>query len=91
MSDKDIILPKELLPLSELIAENVHNVWMRTRMEQGWTYGPERNDDLKQHPCLVPYNQLPEEEKIFDRNTSLETLRFIIGHGFEIRKAMNCG
>lgn len=82
-SDK---LPESLLPLAELMAENVHKVWMQTRIEQGWTYGPERDDAEKTHPCLVPYNQLPEEEKVYDRNTSIETLRFIISHGFRIEK-----
>lgn len=79
-------LPKELLPLAEMMAENVHDVWMKTRLEQGWTYGPERNDAEKKHPCLVPYDELPEEEKIYDRNTSIETLKFIIRHGFRIEK-----
>lgn len=84
MNNDDIIIPDELMQLAELMAENVHRVWMQTRLEQGWTYGPARNDELKQHPCLVPYDQLPEEEKIHDRNTSIETLKFIIGHGFKI-------
>ena len=79
-------LPKELLPMVEPMAKHVHDVWMRTRMEQGWTYGKERNDNEKKHPCLVPYEELPEEEKDYDRKTSIETLRFIIGHGFRIEK-----
>lgn len=77
-------LSAELLELAERMAENVHDVWAKTRIEQGWTYGPERNDAKKKHPCLIPYNQLPEEEKVYDRNTSLETLRFIVAEGFEI-------
>ena len=78
-------LPEDLLKLAEQMAENVHEVWAKTRMEQGWTYGLERNDAEKKHPCLVPYDQLPEEEKVYDRNTSLETLKFIINAGFEIK------
>lgn len=35
---------------------------------------------------LVPYDELPEEEKVFDRNTSVETLKFIVGNGYEIKK-----
>lgn len=77
-------LSGELLELAERMAENVHDVWAKTRIEQGWTYGLERNDAEKKHPCLVPYDQLPEEEKVYDRNTSLETLRFIVAEGFEI-------
>lgn len=77
-------LSEELLQLAELMAENVHEVWAQTRLKQGWTYGPERNDAEKKHPRLVPYNQLPDDEKVYDRNTSIETLKFIISRGFEI-------
>lgn len=76
----------DLLQLAERMAENVHDVWAKTRIEQGWTYGPERNDVEKKHPCLIPYDQLPEEEKVYDRNTSIETLKFIINAGFEIKR-----
>jgi len=81
-----VILSDELLELAELMAENVHEVWAATRIAQGWSYGPERNDSEKKHPCLVPYGELPEEEKTYDRNTSIETLKFIIMKGFVIEK-----
>lgn len=77
-------LPEELAPLAEQMAKNVHEIWSQTRIAQGWTYGPERNDAEKKHPCLVPYEQLPEEEKVYDRNTSIETLKFILNAGFVI-------
>ena len=79
-------LSPDLLELAEKMAENVHDVWAKTRIDQGWTYGPERNDAEKKHPCLIPYDQLPEMEKVYDRNTSIETLKFIISNGFEIKK-----
>lgn len=82
----DIQLPTELNTLLETMAKNVHEVWAQTRIEQGWKYGPERDDVKKLHPMLVPYEKLPEEEKIYDRNTCIETLRFIIAAGFEIRE-----
>lgn len=82
----NITLPKELNTLLEAMAKNVHEVWAQTRIEQGWQYGPERNDTEKLHPMLVPYEELPEEEKTYDRNTSHETLRFILAAGFEIKK-----
>ena len=82
----DVVLTDDLLELAEQMAENVHDVWARTRMEQGWTYGPTRDDAARKHPCLVPYGELPEEEKVYDRSTSQETLRFILGHGFRIVK-----
>ena len=84
----DVELPKELVQLSEMIAENVHEVWARDRMNQGWTYGEQRDDKLKQTPCLIPYNELPEEEKEYDRNTSQETLKVILKLGFKISKKM---
>ena len=80
----DVALPVELNHLAELMAKNVHEVWAKTRIEQGWTFGPQRDDANKKHPCLVPYEQLPEEEKVYDRNTSIETLKFIISNGFTI-------
>ena len=82
----NVKLSDELMELAEMMAENVHDVWAATRIAQGWTYGPERDDAKKQHPCLIPYADLPEEEKEYDRNTSLETLRFIINAGFKIEK-----
>lgn len=81
-----IRLPEELNILVEAIAENVHEVWAKSRMEQGWTLGAERNDQLKQHPCLVPYAELSEEEKDYDRNTAMNTLKLIEKLGFKITK-----
>ena len=77
-------LPQELLDLSEEIARNVHDVWSKNRIAEGWTWGPVRNDEKRQTPCLVPYEELPEEEKAYDRNTALDTLRFITLRGFDI-------
>ena len=78
-------LPEELNALVEQMSKNVHEVWAETRIRQGWTYGPERNDELKTHPCLVPYEELPEEEKEYDRNTSIGTLKLIMKLGFTIQ------
>ncbi len=80
----DVILPERLMQLAERIAKNVHEVWSQTRLRQGWTYGPKRNDSLKQHPGLVEYELLSEGEKQFDRNTALETLKLITKLGFSI-------
>lgn len=81
---KEIKIPIDLIELSESMARNVHEVWAAGRMLDGWKYGTERNDKLKQHPCLVPYDELSEEEKEYDRRTSIETLKFIITQGFKI-------
>lgn len=84
MDTSDIQLPKELNELVELMSKNVHEVWAQNRIAQGWTYGKERNDSQKQHPCLVPYEELSEIEKAYDRDTALETLKLICKLGFKI-------
>lgn len=86
MDISDIQLPEELNELVEQMAKNVHEVWAQTRIEQGWTYGVERNDALKHHPCLVPYEELPEEERVYDRNTAIGTLKLISKLGFKISR-----
>lgn len=83
---KRIQLPKELNSLAEEMSKNVHEVWAATRIDQGWTYGEERNDVEKKHPCLVPYEELSEEEKEYDRNTSVETIKLILKLGFKITR-----
>lgn len=82
----DIKLPDDLEQLVEQMSKNVHDVWAETRIQQGWTYGEQRNDELKTHPCLVPYKELPESEKVYDRNSSIGTLKLIMKLGFKISK-----
>lgn len=82
----DVQLPAELTPLIETMARNVHEVWAEGRIAEGWTYGPERDDTLKTHPCLVPYDDLPESEREYDRSTALSTLRLITRLGYRITK-----
>lgn len=82
----NIVLPEELNPLVEAMAENVHDEWAKTRIEQGWTYGEKRDDANKKHPCLVPYDELPDDEKVYDRNTAVSTLKLIMANGFAITK-----
>ena len=82
----NIQLPEQLLELTEKIAENVHDTWAAGRIQQGWIYGQNRDDALKTNPCLVPYDELSEDEKSFDRNTALETLKLIVALGYRIEK-----
>ncbi len=86
MDTSDVQLPEELNALIEQMAKNVHEVWAESRIEQGWSYGEERNDALKTHPCLIPYEALPEVEKAYDRDTALGTLKLIRKLGFKIEK-----
>ncbi len=78
--------PKGLLDLAGILARNVHDTWAEERIRQGWQYGPERNDAQKLHPCLVPYDNLPDDEKIFDYNTAMETIKMIFELGYRIEK-----
>ena len=80
----DVQLPEELNALVEDMAKNVHEVWAQNRIQQGWIYGSERNDTLKHHPCMVAYEELPEQEREYDRDTAVETLKLIIKLGFKI-------
>lgn len=83
---KEIHVQEDILALSELLAKNSHEVWAKERISQGWSYGPVRDDAKKQHPCLVSYEELPELEKVYDRNTAMETLKVILALGYEIKK-----
>lgn len=82
----DVKLPEELTELREAIAENAHEVWATERQAQGWTYGPQRDDNKKQTPCMVPYSQLPESEKKFDRDMAMDTLKLLKKLGYDIVK-----
>ena len=84
--DSNFPLPEELEPLKEELSKNVHEVWAAGRRSAGWKYGPVRDEQKKEHPCLVPYEQLSEEEKDFDRATALSTLRFILSKGYHLSR-----
>ena len=86
MDTSAIKLPEELLALTEKIAENVHENWSAGRIAEGWTYGASRDDKTKTTPCLVPYAELPDNEKEYDRNTAMETLKLIVALGYTIKK-----
>ena len=81
-----VTLSADILELTERLAHNAHEVWARERVRQGWRYGKERNDARKEHPCLVPYEELTDSEKQYDRNAALETLKAIIALGYRIEK-----
>jgi len=79
-------LPLELNALTEQLAENAHDLWAAQRLAEGWTFGPQRDDQVKEHPCLVPYSTLPESEKEYDRQSALGTLKAILALGYRIEK-----
>ena len=86
VNTSDVTLPEELLTLTEMIAENVHDVWAVGRIAEGWIYGEEKDVQKKTTPLLIPYDELSDNEKDYDRNTALETLKLIIKLGYKISK-----
>lgn len=82
----DVELTEDLNELREAIAENAHDVWAAERQAQGWTYGPHRDDDKKETPCMLPYSQLPDSEKKFDRDMAMNTLKLVKKLGYDLIK-----
>lgn len=81
-----VTLPEGLQELREQIAKNAHEVWALNRMNEGWTYGPVRNDALKQHPDLIPYEDLTEGEREYDRATAMNSIKLLLKLGYKITK-----
>jgi hypothetical protein len=77
-------LDSGLQKLTELLARNAHEVWAARRMQEGWRFGPVRDDKKKEHPCLVAYEDLPESEKEYDRSAAVETLKVIVSLGYRM-------
>ena len=81
-------LGSEILELTESLAENAHDHWALQRIKDGWCYGPNRDDINKYHPCLISYQELPEIEKVYDRQTVMETIKAIVALGYRIEKSV---
>jgi RyR domain len=81
-----IDLSADLQELVERLAENSHDHWAQKRLDEGWRYGPTRNDAEKEHPDLVPYNELSESEKEYDRKTVVEALKAIMALGYDVKR-----
>lgn len=83
----NVEISDDLIELREAIAENAHEVWAYNRKQEGWTYGPERDDVRKLHPDMIAYNKLPESEKLYDREMAMNTIKLLKKLGWELRKA----
>lgn len=81
-----VSLTTDLLELTELLARNAHDLWAQQRLAEGWTYGPQRDDVARKHPGLVPYDELSESEKGYDRIMATEPLKVILALGYRIEK-----
>ena len=82
----DVELSEDLNDLREAIAENAHEIWAENRQAEGWTYGPQRDDKLKQTPDMVPYSQLPKGEKEYDREMAMKTIKLLKKLGYDLIK-----
>jgi len=81
-----VVLPEEIAELTEWLARNNHEVWAQQRVADGWVLGPERSDRAKTHPCLVPYDELPESEKEYDRRTAMGVIKAMYAAGYKIER-----
>ena len=82
----NVVLSKEILDISEIIAKNTHENWAKNKLDDGWIYGKVLDEDKKTHPCLVEYEKLSEEDKDYDRTTAIETIKLLVKMGYKITK-----
>ena len=81
-----VYLSDDLLQLTETLAANTHDIWAQSRIQEGWIFGEAKDSKKMTTPCLVPYDQLSESEKAYDRNTAMECLKVLISLGYRIVK-----
>jgi hypothetical protein len=79
-----IVLSEDILELVELLAENAHDIWAQERLRDGWTLGPERDDAERRHPCLVPYAELSERDRDYDRTMVTGSIQAMLALGYTI-------
>ena len=84
INPETVYLADDLAALTEKIAGSIHDVWARKRLDEGWTWGMERSDAKKTNPCLVPYENLPEQEKAYDRDIVTATIKLLLAMGYRI-------
>ncbi|XP_028826293.1 ryanodine receptor 2 isoform X5 [Denticeps clupeoides] len=79
-----IVLPPHLERIREKLAENIHELWVMNKIDLGWTYGTVRDDNKRQHPCLVEFSKLPEQERSYNLQMSQETLKTLLALGCHV-------
>ncbi|MEQ2215294.1 Ryanodine receptor 3, partial [Xenoophorus captivus] len=79
-----LVLPPHLENIRDKLAENIHELWGMNKIELGWTYGKVRDDNKRQHPCLVDFSKLPETEKNYNVQMSSETLKTLLALGCHV-------
>lgn len=60
--------------------EEQHQQWMDHKANEGWVYGPVKDPAKKEHPCMVPYDQLPPEQQVKDHlfRASVQAAAFLL-------------
>lgn len=81
-----VTLDKDIIELREVFAENVHEVWAKARLDDGWKYGPIRDDSNKTDPYLLPYDLLPKREKEYCRLIAMDSIKCLKKLGWELKK-----
>ncbi|XP_077359216.1 ryanodine receptor 2 [Festucalex cinctus] len=84
VNTSQIVLPFHLERIKEKLAENIHELWVMNKIEFGWTYGVVRDDTKRQHPCLVEFSKLPEQERSYNLQMSVETLKTLLALGCHV-------
>ncbi|XP_067335761.1 ryanodine receptor 3-like isoform X11 [Channa argus] len=79
-----IVMPLHLEKVRDKLAENIHELWGMNKIELGWSYGKIRDDNKRQHPCLVDFSKLPETEKNYNLQMSTETLKTLLALGCRV-------
>jgi predicted CoA-binding protein len=82
-----VVLDEDIKRVAEFLARNTHAVWAQERLAEGWRYGTKRDDVRKEHPCLVPYEELPESEKEYDRRTAIQVMKALVAMGYTITRS----
>jgi ryanodine receptor 2 len=86
LDTSSVAIPESLFALMETLSANTHDLWARRRMGEGWTFGRQRDDGLRKHPNLVPYDDLAQEDRDYDRMLVCEVIKAILKLGYEIRR-----
>ena len=90
IDNTNIKLNDELVEVLEKVARNTHEVWAEGRINEGWVYGEVMSRENKTHPCLIPYEELPESEKEYDRRTSTQVVKTLMALGYKVEKSGPC-
>ncbi len=80
---------KRIVSFTILLAENEHKLWMQAELETGWIYAAQTDKEKKLKKCLVPWKDLPEEDREIDRDPVRGSSKILARAGYAIVKT-NC-